>query len=131
MTTYLFLSSEDCPNVVTNTYNDFVVNLIDALDLSDSVYYCSLRDIYFQNQDSGQRIYVFCDIVDFSLVKNAFHPILRPLVTGEKIIIPTYHKVKQSYIRSIRITLFTYGNNQFKKASVDGVTDLVLAFDKQ
>ena len=130
MTVYLYLSSEDCPNVTTNTNDNFVVNLVDALDLSDSTYYCSLRDIYFHNQHLKQRVYIFCDIIDFSIVKNAYHPILIPLVTAEKVINPTYHKVKQSYIRSIRITLLTYENKQFNRAILDGVTDLVLAFDK-
>lgn len=126
MSLYLFLSSEDCPAVASNTNNNFVIYLTDSLDLTDSSYLCSLKEIHFHNNVSKERIYIFCDIIDFRLVKKLFHPILRSTVSSHRFINPLQFKLS-----SFRISLYCYKDRQFVKTNLDGVTELVLALDKQ
>ena len=131
MSIYLFLSSQDSPNVESNTNNNFVTYLSDPLDLGKGACYCSLKEIHFQNKNAGERLYIFCDIIDFSLVKNSFQPILRSTPTSHIYINSLKFKFKQNHISSVRIHIHAYREGRFVSADLDGVTELLIALDKQ
>lgn len=125
--TYLFLSSEDlAPN---STPYHFSVILDDDLDLSKGQYKCALKEIYFKS-DTVERIFIFCDIIEYSYLRGAKHPILRSTISPTKYTNPLFFNIKQNTVSAITISLYTFKNKEFIAANVTGVTELLLIIKK-
>ena len=126
MTLHLFLSNQDSNSPPHN----FTTVLYDELDLSSTEYNCALKEIYFSKTNSEDRIFIFCNIIEYSLLRGGKHHILRSTLTSNKYTNPLFFKVKQNRVRSVNISLMTYTNNQFVSASLNGTTEVVLLIQK-
>ena len=112
MAVYLYLESKDSQNFhPTNTPDEFIVTLPKRYILS-GCWECALlkMTMHFSDDVSPSRLYVCCDIVEDTYVRNNTLPILRAQdVTAEQLYVqttyanPIYLKVSKQDIRNIRI----------------------------
>lgn len=110
MAVYLFLDSRDSTVFHPfNTPDDFIVTLPKPYVIDDS-WECAILELNIDmHQDvSTARLYVFCDIVGDSYVKNTMLPILRPITleggaNQMTYMNPFYIKVSKQEISQIRI----------------------------
>ena len=112
MAVYLYLDSRDSLNFhPTNTPGDFIVTLTKRYILS-GCWECALLEMtmHFSDDVSPSRLYVCCDIIEDSYVRNTTLPILRAQdVTAEQLFVhntythPIYLKISKQDIPDIRI----------------------------
>ena len=99
---YLYLASNDSLRFhPLNSSWDYTVELPQTLL---GTWKCALGEIRFSNS-LDQDIYVFADICETSLIKDAYLPILRTVKKPGEIITPYFMDMSRTNIQRIRIYL--------------------------
>ena len=99
---YLYLNSQDSQSTqpLNNAY-DFTIDLPQPI-IHNGKWKCALAEIIF-SQSIRQDLYIYCDVCDYSYVRNTYGPILR-IVKGSKVYAkPLYIPLKIQYLSRIRI----------------------------
>ena len=73
---YLFLNSNDSKSLHPN----FTVELPTPLELHGN-WKCALAEILY-SKSIGQKLYVYCDICEYSYIADGYKPILRIVKNG-------------------------------------------------
>jgi len=106
---YFYLSSDDYKRSGfrdTNSPHDFIIDLKDTITLPDDEYECSLIDYAVIKSPGGKNMYmyVFCDLVRESYVKEQYLPILKQIDLRRKDSITcNYVKMNVNQFNKIRI----------------------------
>ncbi len=113
---HLFASSRDSADIrKNNDPSDFWIQLPKSYDLSQGYWTCSLKEISLSLDFSpkSSRLYLCCDLLEDSYVRDSLLPILRNVEVGSrykkyKLIEyarPVYVKTKSTSFQSIRLYL--------------------------
>ena len=110
---YLHLSSDDSSTIYpTNTNISFVCNLPDAISL-DGVWECALCEII---GDLASSYNVFCDAVEYNIIKGTRLPILRKVTRRGEFQNLQFVKLAQSSLNKLHIYI-TDNNLKLLKTS--------------
>ena len=108
---YLYISPTDFtgkqyPN---NTQYDFIYELPHPVSLEGD-WGCAIVEVLLKRKLS-ENLYVFCDIVDNSIVHGESVPLLRTIENKVEYLNPFYHKITLNKIKRLRISIRTKRNS--------------------
>ena len=86
MTIHLFLSNQE----TNSPPNEFTSILYDELNFQE--FECALKEISFSKNNSDERIFIFCNIIEYSYLRGGKHPILRSVLNSNKYTNPSFLK---------------------------------------
>lgn len=106
---YLFISPSDSISIhPANTNTDFIFELTKPL-LLEGVWSFGLVAILFDNKQT-ENLYIYCDLVDCSVVHDKSAPLLRIVKKSEEYSYPLYLPITRNTIERIRFTVKNIAN---------------------
>lgn len=126
----LFVSPKDSEKLYpTNSSSDFIVELPQALDLQGT-WVCGLIQV-FLGKSPSKKLYLYCDLVEASVIQGKLLPVLRILSTkkSEEYLNPLFLPITRNRIERVRFTIKNKSDELAKTVQDLGKEDIILVLE--
>lgn len=110
---FIYVNSEDsCDIHFSNNSTSFVLDINPPIQLNaEENWICALTECHIDG-DYEQDLYIYCDLIDSSIVKGKRRNILRVVNRNETYSFPYYKPVVKNYVDQIRFRITTYDDSK-------------------